>query len=274
MEWNDCVKILVSSGFLTIDCLWMEVGFLYICSSLQMTSAPVKSTYWIITLITLFIIIIDQALKVHIKTTMAYGDEYPLLGLSWARIHFVENSGMAFGIDVGGETGKYILSVIRIAVMCFLIWLIRGLIKQNHSIGALICFAMILAGAIGNIIDSMFYGLIFSATPYHTGGIAQFVPFGQGYAPFLQGKVVDMLYFPIIDTTIPKWVPLVGGDHFEFFQPVFNIADASISIGLITILLFYRHLFHESPKQETPAVDSKISNILTDSDQDSKSMSN
>jgi signal peptidase II len=204
-----------------------------------------KNRYILLTCIACAIILLDQLLKIYIKTHMAFGDEFNILGLSWARIHFVENSGMAFGLSYGGTTGKYILSVIRIGVMLFLFWLIRGMLDQNQKTGALICFAMILAGAIGNIIDSMFYGLIFTATPYHTGGISSIVPFGHGYAPFLQGKVVDMLYFPLVNTQLPEWMPIVGGHHFEFFQPVFNIADASISTGMIALLLFYRDVFRE-----------------------------
>lgn len=166
-----------------------------------------------------------------------------MFGLDWARIHFVENDGMAFGLSFGGVIGKYMLSIFRILLVMVLIYIIRGMIKANENKGLLIAFALIIAGAIGNILDCSFYGMIFSETPTFHGGIAEMFPEGGGYAPFLQGKVVDMLYFPIFSGTLPEWLPFKGGDNFSFFNPVFNVADTSISLGVITILVFYRSFF-------------------------------
>jgi signal peptidase II len=200
------------------------------------------SKSYIAFLVILFIITIDQCFKIWIKTHIEYGDGFSILGLPWAQIHFVENEGMAFGISFGGVIGKYLLSIFRIVMVGFLIYILRTMIKAGEKTGLIIAFSLIVAGAIGNILDSMFYGLVFSKSFYH-GGLAHFVPFGTGYAPFLQGSVVDMLYFPLIDTTLPEWLPIKGGDRFEFFRPVFNIADSSITIGVTCILLFYRRLF-------------------------------
>jgi len=161
----------------------------------------------------------------------------------WSRIHFVENDGMAFGIEIWGPYGKILLSLFRIVAVGFLIYFIRQLLKSKASMGLLICFSLILAGAIGNILDSAFYGLIFSASSYHTTDVAQLFPEGGGYSSFLHGKVVDMLYFPMYDGFYPEWFPYWGGDRFEFFKPVFNIADVSISTGVISILVFQRSFF-------------------------------
>jgi signal peptidase II len=186
------------------------------------------------------ILILDQALKIWIKTNLTYGEEFGILGLSWARIHFVENEGMAFGLSFGGSGGKLALSLFRIFAVLFLIYIIRSLIRGRESFGLLTCFALITAGAIGNIIDSAFYGLIFSESSYHHPGVAELFPQGGGYAGLLHGRVVDMFYFPVIDTILPEWIPLWGGERFQFFKPVFNLADASISIGVISLLIFHR----------------------------------
>lgn len=174
---------------------------------------------------------------------MEYGEQFSLFG-SWGFIHFVENPGMAFGIKLGGKTGKLLLSLFRIGAVCLLIYYLKQLIKGGQPIGVLICFALILAGALGNIIDSAFYGLIFSESSFH-GGLAQMFPEDGGYSPFLHGKVVDMLYFPMVDTNWPDWVPYFGGNRFQFFKPVFNIADSAISVGIITLLLFQRQFFDQ-----------------------------
>lgn len=182
---------------------------------------------------------------------MEYGEEFLLLGQSWARIHFVENEGMAFGISFGGQTGKLILSLFRIIAVGFLGYVIYNLIKVKETKGVIISFSLIMAGAFGNIIDSAIYGIIFSQSPYH-GGLATLFPEGGGYAPFLFGKVVDMLYFPIIDTVLPEWFPIWGGDRFQFFRPVFNISDAAITTGVLMLLLFHRRIFKNQPtKAET-----------------------
>ena len=199
-----------------------------------------KSTIVLFTI--LLILIIDQAVKIWIKTHINYGDGFDILGLSWAKIHFVENEGMAFGMSFGGLTGKYILSIFRIVMTGFLLYILYNLIKQNETTGLIISFSMVIAGAVGNSIDGMFYGLIFSESHYH-GGLATIFPPEGGYGSFLTGKVVDMLYFPMIDTVLPDWMPIWGGQRFEFFRPVFNIADSAITVGVASILLFHRRYF-------------------------------
>ncbi len=175
---------------------------------------------------------------------MSYGDEISLLGFDWALLHFVENNGMAFGLSIGGEYGKLALSLFRILAVLFLFYFIRQLIRARVGMGLLASFALILAGALGNIIDSAFYGLIFSASPtYHGGGVATLFPPEGGYAGFLHGKVVDMLYFPMAEGFFPDWFPFWGGEPFLFFRPVFNLADTAITIGVLSILLFHRSFF-------------------------------
>lgn len=222
----------------------------------------------LITIITvLIVLVLDQCLKIWVKTNMEYGSEFRIMGLDWARIHFVENEGMAFGISLGGNTGKLLLSCFRILAVGFLIYIIYKLIRSRESTGLLICFSLILAGAIGNILDSAFYGLIFTES-YYQGGLAQYNP-AQGYAPFLFGRVVDMFYFPLIDTYWPDWVPLVGGRPFQFFRPVFNVADTAISSGVIALLLFFRSFF-KAPHEEMihPKSESQPENMEVLANQD------
>jgi signal peptidase II len=199
-----------------------------------------KSTAVFLTI--LIILIIDQAVKIYVKTNIHYGDGFDILGLSWAKIHFVENEGMAFGMSFGGLTGKYILSIFRLVMTGFLLYIAYNLVKQNESMGLIVSFSMVIAGAIGNSIDGMFYGMIFSESHFH-GGLATMFPPEGGYGSFLTGKVVDMLYFPMIDTVLPEWVPIYGGERFEFFKPVFNIADSAITVGVASILIFHRRFF-------------------------------
>jgi len=210
-----------------------------------------KKSYIIIGII-LIVLILDQWLKFYIKTNFQYGQGYDILGLTWAKIHFVENEGMAFGITLGGKAGKLILSLFRIIMVGVLGYIIKKLIDGGESLGLLISFALIIAGALGNIIDSAFYGVFFTESTYH-GSPSEFLPSGGGYAPFLFGHVVDMFYFPLIDTVLPDWVPFWGGESFRFFKPVFNIADAAISVGVVSILLFHRNFFKEEEKEEKPA---------------------
>ena len=200
-------------------------------------------------IVVFLVLLLDQVLKIWVKTHMEYGEEFGILGLSWARIHFVENKGMAFGLSLGGEWGKLGLRVFRLIAVGFLIYIIRSLIKSKETIGVIFSFSLILAGALGNILDSAFYGIIFSETPYH-GGLATMFPQGGGYASFLHGKVVDMLYFPLIDSHFPEWFPIWGGQRFQFFRPVFNISDAAISSGVISLVLFHHRIFKSGKEDE------------------------
>lgn len=196
----------------------------------------------IVILIIFVVLILDQVSKIYIKTHFEYGHGINMFGFDWARLHFVENEGMAFGLSFGGIVGKYILSIFRIVLVMVLLYIVRGMVLAKENRGLLAAFALIIAGALGNILDSAFYGIIFSESPYH-GGIATMFPEEGGYSSFLQGKVVDMLYFPMVETTLPDWVPMRGGKRFTFFNPVFNVADSSISIGVALILIFYRSFF-------------------------------
>lgn len=210
-----------------------------------------KKGYWV-TLLIFGVLLIDQAIKFYIKTHFEYNEEVLMFGQEWARLHFVENEGMAFGITFGWTYGKLLLSLFRILMVLGLIYWIRSLIAAKAPTGFIMSVGLVTAGALGNIIDSAFYGMIFSASPYH-GGVAELVGFGQGYGTFLHGKVVDMLYFPMHYFELPDWM---GGGNFLFFSPIFNIADASITTGVLSILLFQRSFFKESvgDKPETPAV--------------------
>lgn len=190
-------------------------------------------------LIILFILLMDQVLKFWIKTNMYLGQEYHIAG-DWFIIHFTENNGMAFGMEFAGEYGKLFLSLFRIVAVTGIAWYLAKLVKEKVHHLLTTAMALILAGALGNIIDSTFYGLIFSSSDFR---IAEFLPAEGGYATLLHGKVVDMFYFPIIKGFLPDWVPFWGGDYFVFFRPVFNIADASISIGVGLILVFQSVIF-------------------------------
>ena len=199
------------------------------------------------------IVVIDQVLKFWIKTHMFVGQEYDILG-HWFRIHFIENEGMAYGLSFGGSIGKIALTLFRLGAVIFGFVILKRLIREGFHKGLVICGAMILAGAIGNLVDSLFYGMLFSSSSYTQ--IAQLFPPQGGYAHFLQGKVVDMLYFPLYEGFLPNWIPFKGGEYFIFFQPVFNVADASISVGVITILLFQKTFFQRkipipSPEETT-----------------------
>ena len=213
------------------------------------------STKTRLALIVFLILVADQILKIWVKTHMAYGEEFAMMGMSWARMHFVENKGMAFGLSFGGEAGKLALSLFRVFAIGLLLYLINQLIKAKEPFGLLACFGLILAGAVGNMIDSAVYGLIFEQSSPHSGNLAKLVPFGEGYGKFLHGKVVDMLYFPLVDTVLPEWIPIRGGTRFEFFKPVFNLADSAIFTGVAAILLFYRKFFVTSQKNKKQQVE-------------------
>lgn len=212
-------------------------------------------------LIILAIILADQALKFYIKLNFYAGEEHKILG-SWFRLHFVENEGMAWGWKFGGNIGKIILTLFRLVAVVWGIFLLKDFIVKKYHKGFIICAGLIFAGALGNLIDSMFYGLIFEDSSQITYNVATLFPKGGGYTSFLHGKVVDMLYFPIIDTFYPSWIPYLGGKKFDFFEPVFNIADASISVGVIVILLFQNIFFK---KEETKA---KVEETITPNAED------
>ena len=181
------------------------------------------------------LILLDQILKIWIKTHYILGEESQIF--DWFIIHFTENNGMAFGMEFGGYTGKKILTIFRIVVVGIVIKYIFNLSKTGFSNGVSIALGFIIGGAIGNIIDSSFYGIIFNES---YNNVASFMPGEGGYSSLLHGKVVDMFYFPLMNSHFPNWLPIWGGEHFIFFRPVFNIADAGISIGIFMILLFYR----------------------------------
>lgn len=187
------------------------------------------------------LLIIDQALKIWVKTNMMLGEEYNIIG-DWFIIHFIENNGMAFGMELAGKFGKVLLSVFRIVAVFGIGYYLYQLTKKKAPNGLIISISLVLAGALGNIIDSAFYGILFSDSYPQ---VATFLPEGGGYASFLHGKVVDMFYFPIVDGYFPDWIPFWGGDHFVFFRPVFNVADSAISIGIGVLLLFQRNYFKD-----------------------------
>lgn len=186
------------------------------------------------------LLIIDQISKIWIKTNMTIGESIPVFG-SWFQIYFIENNGMAFGMQFGGVWGKILLTAFRIVLIGFIIGYIKSLISKKAPVAVVFGVSLILIGAMGNVIDSLFYGLLFGESTFTQ--IASFLPEGGGYAPFMQGKVVDMLYFPLIDTTLPEWIPFWGGEDFIFFRPIFNIADSCITIGVAYLLLFQRKFF-------------------------------
>lgn len=177
---------------------------------------------------------------------MPLGESFKVLGLDWFHIHFTENKGMAFGIEFGGNYGKLILSLFRIGVVSFIAYFLVKLIRKKASFLLLACIALIFSGAVGNILDSIFYGVCFSDSgTFHNPRLATFMPAEGGYAGVLYGKVVDMLYFPLIEGFWPEWVPWVGGKYFMFFQPIFNIADSAISLGVFMAIIFYRRFQKE-----------------------------
>ena len=199
-----------------------------------------KKTLLVILLIVL-LLVFDQVVKLYVKTHMTLDEAIPVFG-HWFYIHFIENRGAAYGMELGGSYGKLLLSLFRIAAVAAIGWYVGRLIKRHAPTGVIVGISVILAGALGNILDSAFYGLIFSESTFTE--VARFVPWGTGYAPFLHGSVVDMLYFPIIEIDrMPDWIPFVGGDPYTFFSPTFNIADSYVTGGLLYLLIFKLKFF-------------------------------
>lgn len=215
-------------------------------------------------LIVFIVLFIDQALKLWIKTNMTLGQEFHMAG-NWFIIHFTENNGMAFGMQFAGNYGKLALSLFRIFAVGFLGWYIVHLAGKKTGFGVMFSFSLILAGALGNIIDSALYGMLFSDSTYFD--VARFLPAEGGYSTFLHGKVVDMFYFPILEGVYPHWIPFLGGDSFIFFRPVFNVADSAITSGVLSLLIFQRQFFKtqdEKPVENSTVVNEDVSSDLAD----------
>lgn len=197
-----------------------------------------------LTIIAAILLVIDQVSKILVKTNMTIGESISVLG-DWFQILFIENPGMAFGMEFGGSIGKYFLTILRIVLVIVMIIYLRKLLKKGSEVPMGVCVGvmMVMVGALGNILDCMFYGILFGESTMMQ--VAQFLPEGGGYAPFFLGKVVDMLYFPLIDTTWPEWVPFVGGDSLIFFRPIFNFADSCITVGALYLMIFQWKFFSE-----------------------------
>lgn len=215
-------------------------------------------------IIVIAILLIDQIVKVWVKLNFTIGEEVDLIG-DWCKLHFIENEGMAFGMSFGGVAGKYVLTFLRIIASVLIGWYLLKLIKKGGNKLAVYSFTLIFAGAVGNIVDSMFYGLLFSESTFFS--VSQFLPEGGGYAPMFLGKVVDMFYFPVIDTTLPQWIPFFGGNDFRFFNAIFNISDVSITIGVV-ILLISLIFAKKEDEIDAEVVEDNAANELTEPKKD------
>jgi signal peptidase II len=217
-------------------------------------------------LLAFLILLVDQVFKIYIKTNYYMGQETVLFeSLPWFRLHFVENEGMAYGWKLGGTWGKIALTSFRLVAVTVGTFYLLSIIKKQFHKGYIICVTFIYAGAIGNLIDSLFYGMVFEFSDVYAQNLAKGFwqeGFKVGYEGFLHGRVVDMLYFPIIENgRFPDWLPIWGGESFEFFRPVFNIADMAISGGVFTLIIFQNRFFPEvkEKKEETPTVQDTVS---------------
>lgn len=200
-------------------------------------------------LLTIFIVLfVDQVSKIWVKTSMYLDQSIPVFG-DWFYIHFIENPGMAFGMEFWGENGKLLLTVFRLFAAVGFVWYLNKLIKEKAHTGLIISISLVFAGALGNIIDSVFYGVLFGESSHYSTEVAKFLPAEGGYGKMLHGHVVDMLYFPIFDGTWPEWIPYFGGSRFQFFRPVFNVADSAISIGLGLIIIGQKKFFKKEEEE-------------------------
>lgn len=212
-----------------------------------------KRTHYILLLVTL-ILLLDQTLKIWVKLNMPLGDYFEVADQAWFQINFIENPGMAFGIEWGGAYGKLALSLFRLVAIGFIGFLLFKLVRQQASYLVITSITLIFSGAVGNMLDSMFYGLLFTESTALE--VANWAGGDQmGYANFLHGRVVDMFYFPLLDTTFPEWLPSIGGRPFQFFEFIFNIADAAVFIGTSLIFVGYKHFFNAPTQKDTPNVD-------------------
>ncbi|WP_223710064.1 lipoprotein signal peptidase [Niabella beijingensis] len=215
--------------------------------------------------IILLVLLVDQVVKIYIKTHYPIGEVTRIFGMNWARLHFIENSGMAWGWKFGNEGGKVALTLFRLAAVIFGSFLLVRFARERYTRGFMVCVALIYAGALGNLIDSMFYGMIFDKGLHFDPAFGDYVGYdgiakmgGKGYASFLHGSVVDMLYFPMVKTHYPSWFPWVGGQPFEFFAPIFNIADMAISTGVIALLVFQKRFYKKAGRTEVPQTNETI----------------
>jgi signal peptidase II len=209
----------------------------------------------------LVVLFLDQLLKIYIKTHFSYGEEHNVIG-NWFKLHFIENEGMAFGMKFGEHWGKLFLTLFRLVAVAWGFYFIQNtLIKEKYSNGLIFCASLILAGALGNSFDSVFYGKIFTESSFH---VAKWTAWGQGYTDMFHGRVVDMLYFPVLKGTYPTWFPIWGGEDFEFFRPVFNLADAAISGGVISIFVFQGKMLSKGKTLENEIETNVQSNTETE----------
>ena len=224
-------------------------------------------TGWLVTAMVVALLVIDQIIKLYVKTHFCLGESVRVT--DWFFIDFVENNGMAWGMSF---IGKFWLSLVRSVAIIFLVWYLHRIIKQGkHRLVYIFLVALVLAGAIGNMIDSMFYGLMFTASsPYY---VAYQVPFGEGYAPFFMGKVVDMFRFPFFTYTWPEWFPIWGGQQGTFFDPVFNFADSCVSVGIIAMLIFCRKELEELGEGKKKSSDKSSSSEKSSSEKSSSGKS-